>query len=285
MAVKSPRTQVGIDLDDLTWLHFNGRVGLLTMLTFAALDESSDQTQQQAFVVGGFLATKQYWKSISKEWQNVLSGHSLKYFKSSECRSGTEQFHYLRRKHPDPGEAQNAAKKIRDEFEQVILNSKLVGVGYGIDMQHFREVCALPEARKNINWSDDYFDLGYQLAFGRTAERLHEGGKPKISVAFICDESPHSKKVAESYRQFKKKNPSLAAHMKGMSHLDDKTFLPLQMADLMADVAREMVTEQIKNPARIITTRMKGSVFHVDCLERDGMLQMLRHGSALVTER
>jgi len=154
-------------------------------------------------------------------------------------------------------------------------------------MQHFWEVNALPAAQNNPNWSSDCADAAFQMVIGRIADTLRqidaEGAGHHVAT-FICDESPKSEKIQKSYYKFKKKLPHLADYMRGISHLDDKRTPPLQMADLMADVAREMVAQWLDDPSTQATCPIPGSVLEIKCWDRDGMLRALSGDSPIVTE-
>jgi len=165
--------------------------------------------------------------------------------------------------------------------ESLIQSSGIQGFGLGVNLEHFREVAAMPEAHDNPNWNPDYYDVGFQMIIGRIADilvRIQAGTGEHHVAGFVCDESPKSRKIENSYHRFKKKHPDLAEHMRGISHLDDKINPPLQMADLMADVAREMVTEwlDLGDPSKQASCPLPGSVMEVKIWDRDGMIKQVK---------
>jgi hypothetical protein len=66
--------------------------------------------------------------------------------------------------------------------------------------------------------------------------------------------------------------------MRGISHLDDKKHPPLQMADLMADLAREMTGQWIANGENRtqVICRLPNNVLQIKCYDRDSMDRVLK---------
>ena len=51
--------------------------------------------------------------------------------------------------------------------------------------------------------------------------------------------------------------------MGGMAHLDDKTCIPLQTADMVASMGKEMATEYLETMQPVMLKRMKGSFYRL----------------------
>jgi hypothetical protein len=94
-------------------------------------------------------------------------------------------------------------------------------------------------------------------------------------VAFVCDLIKEREgSLTAAYNEFKIRYPVLAAHMKGISHLDDKLRPELQIADLMASAGRREVAKRIADPE--YKTDMSLRCVRVDCLQRRGMLEIIQ---------
>ena len=150
-------------------------------------------------------------------------------------------------------------------------------------MADFWQVDAMQESTVSPFWNRDYEDAAFQLLIHALVTRLKTEFKGKnYQIGFIHDESAKSEKLEASYRCFKKRHPHLADCMRNFTSLDDKKNPSLQMADLMADVGRDMISRKIDNPAFDIAPRVgiNGSVFVVDCWQEDGMLRIVRGETA-----
>jgi hypothetical protein len=143
----------------------------------------------------------------------------------------------------------------------------------GIDLKAFKEINQSPEAKASPHWTSDYFVLAYRLAFYQIVAEIHQNPIHHY-VAFVCDKSSKNKKLDKAYEDFKKRNPILAEHMRGISHLDDKKRRELQIADLMADVGRREVTRRLANPKYAVNLDLR--TVTVGCLQKRGMIEILK---------
>jgi hypothetical protein len=149
-------------------------------------------------------------------------------------------------------------------------------------MKDFRDVDAMPEARANQQWMrecHDYETCAYRNMFNMLGHMLivELRGAGDNYVAFVCDESSHDKKIKRGYERMKQKFEILKDRFVGFATLDDKKTPELQMADLMADVAREMITRHLANgEAEAPPFSIKKNVFRVNTWNKSGMLKVLR---------
>jgi hypothetical protein len=51
------------------------------------MDESTDQKQEQVFVVAGFLGDSRVWFEVERHWNKRLDRDGLRYFRASEFNS------------------------------------------------------------------------------------------------------------------------------------------------------------------------------------------------------
>jgi hypothetical protein len=264
-------------------LFFEGKPGCLAMLLWSYIDESSDGSQKKAFVAAGFMAPVADWIALRKPWKRKLKEHRIAYFKSSECRNLQGEFHkYKRELGLETGKEK--ALLIRDELEKIIRGSSVIGFAMGVSMADFWKLNAAPEVKANPRWNTDHEDAAFRLLIHALVSRLKTEFRGKnYQIGFVHDESSKSAKLKRSYDCFKRQHPDLAECMRNFTSLDDKKHPPLQMADLMADVARDMITRKIDNPELGVTPRqgVTGSVFTVDCWQKAGMLKILQ-GTASV---
>jgi hypothetical protein len=274
--------------DDLDCLFFEPEeTGSLVMLAHVYLDESADARAEKVYVAAGFIGTQSLWTELRHKWKIQLrvsaKKHGLRdieYFSSKDCRGLRGPFFPLR----DFGSAtemEKVALKIRAELETVITQSDIIGSGVAINMKDFREYNARPEVRANPHWNGDHEDAAFQLAFGVIAETMRQieaDGVGSHIAGFVCDDGPKKFTIMASFDRFKAKHSDLAKYMRGIAHLDDKKHPPLQMADLMADLAREMTGHWITNGGDKgkVSCRLPKNVLQVKCYDRDSMERVLR---------
>jgi len=276
-AMSCVKSQPSLELQ-MQMLFFEGKPGCLAMLLWSYIDESSDGSQKKAFVAAGFMAPVKTWTAMRTPWKRKLKEHRIKYFKSSECRNlQGEFFKYKAEFGLDEGKKRALA--VRDDLEELIRQYPLIGFSLGVNMADFWEINTSNEARTSPHWNPDYEDCAFQLVIHALVTRLKtEFEGRKYQIGFVHDHSSKSAKLLHSFDCFKVRHPALSDCMRNFTSLDDKTHPPLQMADLMADVARDMITRKIDDPTIEVQPRqgVKGSVYTVDCWQRKGMMKILR---------
>lgn len=157
----------------------------------------------------------------------------------------------------------------------------MMGVGFGINMKDFREVDALPEAQSNRQWMrecHDYQTCAFRNMFNLLAHILFVELSGENYVAFVCDESTHDRKIRRGYERMKQKFEIMQSRFVGFATLDDKKVPELQMADLMADVARQMIAKYIEigDGQEVPPLSIKEKVLRVQTWNKSGMLKLLR---------
>jgi hypothetical protein len=242
------------------------------MLFWCYLDESADGQQKDAFVAAGFIGNTKAWNALVKPWKAKLHEHGLDYFKSSECRNLQKQFWKYKQQF-GLEDGRRKAGAIRDELEQIVEASDIFGFAMGIDLKAFRKIDLSPEARGNPHWTSDYFVLAYRMAFFQITAEVHQNPMHHF-VAFVCDRSSKNEKLDKAYGDFKARWPVLAAHMRGISHIDDKLRRELQVADLMADVGRREVSKKLLDPNYELNLDLR--TVKVGCLQERGMRDILK---------
>lgn len=113
----------------ITWADVASIFGLASddyfaMLYRAYIDDSADQKQEFVMVAGALMGTDKQWGEFSRKWKMCLKRHGLRYFRSSEYNSLSEEFGIFRDdvKYPKPT-GREAARAIRDELDAIIKNS------------------------------------------------------------------------------------------------------------------------------------------------------------------
>jgi hypothetical protein len=86
-------------------------------------DESSDETKQRVFVVGGLLGDTQQWDGLAPKWNETTGG---RIFHAAECESGYGDFRGL---------SEETRHRLHRDLTRVLAESGLIGWGAAIDLK------------------------------------------------------------------------------------------------------------------------------------------------------
>lgn len=210
----------------------------------------------------------------------MLRAHKIPYFRSYDCRTLSGGFADLKEKWVQEKACQ-IADRMRTRLEDVIESSPIMmGVGFGINMKDFLEVDAMPEAQASRQWMrecHDYKTCAFRNVFNLLGHILIVEFGGENYIAFVCDESSHQRKIRRGYERMKEKFPILRERFLRLTPSDDKKVPELQMADLMADVARQMIMKYIVEGGtqEVPPLSIKENVLRVQTWNRSGMLKVL----------
>lgn len=130
---------------------------------------------------------------------------------------------------------------MRADLELILLSSHWIGFGLGVLIRDYQEVWnAFPVAR--TLYREDPVEAAFSQMFFEIA-RATQKAAPDHQVAFIIDDSTYSGKIADAFKAVKIIHPSLASSMATLDPLDDKITPPLQMADLIASIVKDVFLE------------------------------------------
>lgn len=228
---------------------------VFSMLLRTYVDDSADGTQERAVVAGAYMGFYHQWNKLRKQWRIRLKQDGLKYFRATEYYSLRGEFARFRDpvKYPKP-EGSRAATFLLNDLEAIIQDAAVMGVAVCIDMNVYRDVRAKEQYAAQI-FPADAFEVALQSLVQRCAEIVRDefNVQPR-AVAFICDDGPSSAQIARVYTAFKAAHPALAEFMGGLVHQDDKKFLQLQAADMMAHLAKGRFIDWLDDPDKAIFT-------------------------------
>lgn len=206
----------------------------------AYIDDSGSDLKGPAYVLTGYASDIQSWFDFTDEWQAMLAQHpGIEYFKMREAESLKGQFEGWSR--------EQATAKIHALIP--IINRY---AGHRIEcvfwQEHYDSAMNwyLPEIKKQLSpmdfnrvkkaFSNPYF-LAFSLVMTDFAKRLAHDNSDDI-VDFIFDsQGAIGKRAVEWWRESHEILPNMhyEKHLPNEPvHRDEKIFLPLQAADLLA---------------------------------------------------
>ncbi len=223
------------------------------MLYRVFIDDSADEKKEDVVAAGAIIGAHGVWAKIRQDWNRRLHRDGLRYFRSTEYYSLTGEFYRFRDriKYPKP-KGGEAALALRNDLDAILQKSPVIGVGMIIPMGIYTEFRAtMPLADQKIS-SDPYESAVQTLMFecGHVVRDKIPPDRGKVNrLAFVCDDTPNAARYSAVYAGFKERNPRMASILGGMVHLDDKLHPPLQAADMMASLSKELFLNHMNNGA------------------------------------
>lgn len=190
----------------------------------AYIDDSGNNASSPVTVLAGFVASPESWALVSERWEAALSEGGLAFFKMRECNALRGQF--------NGWDATRRDKKLM-ELAEIIKSGVIASTFAIVRRDEFLEFTARHGTPKSMR--SPYFIL-YHGVISATLRSMREL-KIDDKVDFIFDEQFKQSDVVQSgYSELVQiMEPTLLAHLGGRPiHRDDKQFLPLQAADLLA---------------------------------------------------
>lgn len=220
------------------------------MKLWVNIDDSADGTAERAVVAGAFVGFYHQWSKLRDAWRKRLKRDGVEYFHTTDLYMLDGPFRVYRDKNKYPPPAgKEAADSLLNDLEEIIHRTQVMGVAVCIDMKAYREIRNTePHADKIL--PQDAFKMALQTLCGLCAEIVRDNFPDKPSVEFLFDDSSSSSQLVEAYHDYKKDYPRLAAFMGQLKPMDDRKFVPLQAADLMAHLSKNRFVDWLSDPER-----------------------------------
>lgn len=239
------------------------------------IDDSYDQQQDIVAVAGAMAGTVNQWNDLNRAWLRTLKREGVQYFRSTEYFRLRGQFGIFRdpNRYPAPAGSE-AAKEILDNLEDVVTRSKIVGRAVCVPLGRWkilRTNCAC--YRQILN---NPFELAIQVALAEISKVVKGGNGSSHEIAFAADEGPSARRIEKVYLEFKRINNSFDA-IKSFTHLDDKENPQLQVADMMAGIAREFYLERSKGASIKVPMHLSNRIGDILCPTNAYLTGLLDH--------
>jgi hypothetical protein len=218
----------------------------IAVLYRSYIDDSKDQKQEEIVTAGAVVAAHGDWSAIRNQWKARLRRDGLKYFRSTDYYSLRGEFDRFRdpKKYPKP-EGSETAKKLRDDLEKILNNAPVIGIGVAIPVKLYREFReTIPGAAEKFG-SDIFYSALQTLMIEcgwtvRDHMPLDKKNRPN-RLSFIYDKDERAAFYGAIFDDFQKRNPVVGEMLDGLVPLDDKLHPPLQAADMMASLTKELM--------------------------------------------
>ena len=208
------------------------------------LDESSDQKKENIFCVGAILANNHHLKIMQDAWVECLKiPANIAYFRAAACKGIREPFFKLRDQYGR--QARSVADKIRADLESILLSNHWIGFGIGIVISDYEDVWnSIPIARQI--YQRDPVEAAFSQMFFEITRAVQENA-PDHQVGFVVDDSTYSGQIAAVFKALKINHPSFSPSIATLTPMDDKITPPLQMADLIASIVKDVFIDWLSS--------------------------------------
>lgn len=208
----------------------------------AYIDDSGSHKRSPVYVLAGLISTVENWKAFSDEWKSKLDEYpTLAYFKMTEAVALRGQFQ------------RGWTSDLRDQrvFElcEIIKKHVMVRIDSWLYRKHFDSIVAGIDSDSAL--SDPYYACFYQLVFSILTYRLEHGEvdcdmifDDQGSLGYHAIQGWDSAKIVPADMDRAQQRADLLARTDPPIFRDDKKFLPLQAADLLA----WLVNERLSSP-------------------------------------
>lgn len=240
-------------------------------------DESEDGGSERGYAVAGFMGHQHDCVHLDLAWrERILDKYELDYFKTSELENGVQQFAKFR---DDPSNLdadfsrreKDLFRRIKTEVIDLILEfNLLVGVGAALMIPDYRRISS-EYASINKVVPSPYF-LCAQLVMmesGFIMQRLNlgaEGYRRGLLRPVFDSHEDYSGRAKQVFDIFCKKNPTSSEFLLPPFYEDDRRYVMLQAADVLAYESRRLlITQEFDThiPERKAMKRLKERVYKI----------------------
>jgi hypothetical protein len=213
-----------------------GRVCVNILRSF--VDDSGSGGDSPWFVLAGYIGTVEQWDAFDEPWRRVLDGPpKLDYFKSSEAES-------LRADGQWAGITKDQRNQRITSLIEVIGQHTLRSMYVRVRQQDYDEVIkpyVPPE------WDNAYYFLFTGIIAAGTSVEKYTGSSRPVEF-FFDNTNRHEKKQSRVLYGQMAERPQLSTRVVNVHYEDEKEFLPLQAADLLAWQVRRRLCVDYEDP-------------------------------------
>jgi hypothetical protein len=227
------------------------------------IDDSADAQQKTVYSVAGFVADTAEWFDVSRYWSMRLEREGLDYFRTWECVNLEGEFQSKLVDRHGLTTARVIADAVLRDLKQLVATSKLYAFCMGVLMDDYRQVVNEPDGAIVLN--KDPYVFAHQMFIGIILGEVQKFPYRQI-MAFHYDEHSKAALFQKSWDGYKECNPNWANSAGILEPLDDKTNVPIQIADLLAHTTTRMFLQWRSEPEAAVSNLkswLKGNLMRV----------------------
>lgn len=218
------------------------------------IDDSADTQQKTVYSVAGFVADSAVWFDIERYWSMRLKSEGLGYFRTWECVNLEGEFQRKLVDRHGLTTARVIADAVLRDLKELVAASNLNAFCMGVLMNDYRQVVSEPDGEIVLN--KDPYVFAHQMFIGVILSEMDNFSRREL-IAFHYDEHSKASLLQNSWDGYKECNPNWAKSAGILEPLDDKSHVPIQVADLLAHTTTRMF-QQWRNDSEAAVANLKG---------------------------
>jgi len=209
------------------------------------MDDSADGERKKVFVVAGFLGQSEVWFEAERHWKKRVEREGLDYFRATDCHNLRGEFLKLVTNY-----GIDDARRIRDallaDLKLIVKAANLLAFCLFGPLPAYEKVRSDPYG-PYVFEADPYL-RAHQLLIYHVAAEVCERLSPPEPIAFLFDEHNKAAALQGKWAELKKNAPIAAQCMGTLAPLDDQNSPAIQMADLIANTAKNAFETRLDDP-------------------------------------
>jgi hypothetical protein len=196
-------------------------------MVYQAYFDESGSSDSEVYCIAGWIATPEVWQEVSSQWQTMLGEHPrLSFWHTKEALSLRGEF-----KDKENWNRVNRDARVAKAL-QIATTNDILGYASVILANDYREV--LGQLDKKLGWH--FYRILASTLISDLAKYLVEKNRARRFEATFDENQAHSAAMTDGWKEFVDSAPIEIRHLLPHEPLfaDDKTVIPLQIADLLA---------------------------------------------------
>jgi len=249
-------------------LHSSLNRGRLLVVLTAYFDESGIHGDSKVFAMGGYLAPKEMWNRLEKEWNSTLEKYEIGFFHMTDCENGFAQFE---------GWSKTKREDLIKELIKIIRQNGLFSICSAVVLEDYTDARQTELGQRFL--PDEPYYFGFEHCLYLTANKV-DAKDPK-PIAFVFDLNAFSGQATSIYRQIKDNDngPIDTTRLGEIVFGEMKTLLPLQAADILAyEVYKDCLNRRYdeRRPLRKSAMKLGRGRFYGGYFNRDSLDEYLK---------
>jgi hypothetical protein len=191
-------------------------------------DESGKFEDNNVISFCGLCLSPSKIERFEEEWRELLRRNGLPYLKTSDALREDRSLSDL-----VPAQSVSERIEVLKPFVSCLTEKFELGVAIAVNVEAFRRT--KEHIKRQISGGEDPFYLAYLTAIAHFAN--YRQSSDPVALVFDDDEKT-AKHCLTLYRKMKIEDADFRAALASITFADDRAYLPLQAADLLAGLVR-----------------------------------------------
>jgi hypothetical protein len=227
-------SMLDLNVDRLRWVNRRGITLLMNFAPYAFFDESGKWQDRDFICLCGYLSDAEKWERFDQRWGKLCGENEITSLHMAS----------LYRQAREKGWDEIRRLDVLLRFAEVIRDNILVGFAVGLDAKHYR---SMPRKLRGIVGDPPTACLRRVLRLIRNRLRA-EGFNGRLSIT-LDEEEGAVIGFYNSIARLRKADPELGKYIGAVCFADDTYILPLQAADMLANLTARWFRDRSEGKA------------------------------------